>query len=146
MGGIIAAFAVSTLAAAPKKNLNKFTPSGLAVKALPVDDTHPAGSNELTFKIVDLPRGTESSPWAVEIEKKIGDRGAWSSVSFVKSSTYLDEYKTGDNNYRFEQLWNESDWSPGTPVYYRVRVSACDSTFSAIASSPWSKVVRVGSK
>ena len=92
---------VSGLAAAPKKNLNKFTPSGLVAKALPVDDNHPAGSNELTFKIVDLPRGIESSPWAVEIEKKIGDR---------------------------------------------VRVSACDSTFSAIASSPWSRVVRVGGK
>lgn len=134
----------SALAALPKKDLGKFTPFDLVVKPMAVDDTHPAGSNELVFKIRGLPRGTDAAPWAVEIEKKIGDRGGWVGVSFVKSSTYLDEYKIGNDTYRFEQIWNEPDWTPGTVISYRVRVAACDSTFSAIANSPWSKVARSG--
>jgi len=121
-------------------DMTSYTPYEVTTTPLPVDETHPYGSVDLKFKINNLPRGTSDAPWAVEIQKKIGDTD-WTGVSFVKSDTYLDENSLGNNTYHFEQLWNESTaWSTDIQISYRVRVNQCDSTFSAVASSPWSNM------
>ena len=138
---------VPVMTRAVTSGVNQYAPYDLTAKLMPVDGSHPGGSAELVFKIDNLSAGTDEAPLAVEIEKKIGDQGDWIGVSFVRSSTYLDDYSKGNNTYRFEQLWNEStDWKIDITVYYRVRVALCDSTLSAVETTPWSNTASIGVK
>jgi hypothetical protein len=128
-------------------NINSYTPYNLAASLMDVDEMHPYGSTELVFKINNLPRCSEDTLWGVSIEKKIGQNGEWTGVSFVKSDTYLDENSLGNSTYRFEQIWNEDTaWTTDILVSYRVSVSQCDSTFSAVGSSAWSNIASIGLK
>lgn len=141
----LAIFPVSLLAASTP-DMKAYTPYELTAKLMDVDQTHPYGSADLVFKIKNLPAGTESAPWSVNIEKKIGNED-WAGVSMLKSSTYLEENSLGKDTYHFEQIWNEStDWDGSKTVSFRVSVSLCDSTFSAVATSPFSNVASIGVK
>jgi len=134
-------------AMAASSDLASYTPYELTAKTMPVDQMHPSGSAELVFKINNLPSGTDNAPWGVEIQKQIGEQGEWTGVSFVRSTTYKSDYSLGNNTYRFEQLWNESTaWKTDIVVSFRVRVSLCDSTFSAVDSTPWSNIASIGIK
>jgi hypothetical protein len=134
-------------ASAASSSISAYTPYELTAKTMPVDGLHPSGSAELVFKINNLQSGTDDAPWAVEIQKKIGDQGDWTGVSFVRSTTYLSDYSIAKNTYRFEQLWNESTaWKTDILVSYRVRTALCDSTFSAVETTPWSNIASIGIK
>ena len=127
-------------------NLDQYTPKGLTASLMPVDGLHPYGSANLKFSISNLPVGGATAPWAISIEKKIG-AGPWIEVSFDDTQLYLDSRSLGGSDYHFEQLWNEDTaYTSDILVSYRVKISLCDSTFSAVASSGWSNIATIGIK
>lgn len=143
---LVLSLMMSTVALGVVADMNHYQPYDLTATLMPVDGTHPYGSVDLVFKIDDLPRGDSMSPWAIGIEKKIGN-GPWIGVSFDSSDYYLDQRMLGTDTYHFEQLWNEDTaWTSDVIVSYRVNVSLCDSTFSAVSVSPWSNITNIGIK
>lgn len=126
--------------------ITDFTPYELKAELMEVDDLHPYGSVELTFKINDLISDSSGDAYAVLVEKKIGN-AEWIEVSYERASYYLDNYSIGTDQYRFEQLWTEdTEFKDNILVSYRVRVSINDSTLSPYDYSGYSNIATVGIK
>lgn len=122
------------------------TPYNLAAVLIPEDGTHPYGSAALTFKINNLPgdTGDTTLTWYVNIDKKIG-QNEWIGVEAIPSATVLEFYATGEDQYRFEQLWVEDyEWDGSSPVSYRVSVVLEDLVGNNDGASDYSNVATIG--
>ena len=122
------------------------TPYNLAAVLIPEDGTHPYGSAALTFKINNLPgdTGDTTLTWYVNIDKKIG-QNEWIGVEAIPSATVLEFYATGEDQYRFEQLWVEDyEWDGSSPVSYRVSVVLEDLVGNGGGASEYSNVATIG--
>lgn len=135
---------VTALAVVPSPE--NYVPYNLTATLMETDELHPYGSVDLKFSIDNMPVGDSTSPWAIVIEKKIGN-GPWIEVSFENTENYSSLYSLGGGKYHYEQLWIEdTSFTADILVSYRVKICICDSTFSPINVSSWSNVATIGIK
>ncbi|NTV90683.1 MAG: S-layer homology domain-containing protein [Clostridiales bacterium] len=127
-------------------NVQSMAPYDLEAAELPVDETHPAGSALLSFKIDNLPGDTGDSTltWYVGIEKKIG-AGEWIGVELIPSATMLADHQKSLGVFAFEQLWIEDyNWDGTKAISYRVYVSLEDLVSNRGGKSPYSAEASIG--